>query len=175
MTAPLHLDPLPVEWAAHKIDEYTFASQYGPLVSDTDDDSDHPDPDDSDDDDEQGSARQDRQASSPVDNHYQTRGRDAEPADALDEEKVKRTMRKRRKQLDEINFQRLCITLAVRYRNGVHASHDALNFLGKEQPFITAWQWIHAKLRYASNCLERSSWRDFRSDYKGQLVFPAIL
>ena len=110
MTAPLHLDHLPVEWAAHKIDEYTFASQYGPLVSDTDDDSDHPDPDDSDDDDEQGSARQDRQASSPVDNHYQSRGRDAGPADALDEEKVKRTMRKRRKQLDEINCQRLCIT-----------------------------------------------------------------
>ena len=165
-TARLPLDPLPADWAAHGIKNHDFAFEHEPLASDTDDESDYPGSDYIDSDDDHNVARREpRREPRPAHGHDQ--GRNGGLLGEADIEKVEQAMRKRRKQMDEINFLRLCITLAVRYRNGAHESHDALEFLDQQQHFVTAWQWMNDKLRYAAGCLERPEWRNFRGNYKG--------
>lgn len=77
-------------------------------------------------------------------------------------------LRKRRKQMDAINFQRLCITLAVRYRNGASHSGKALSFLD-DAYFNVPWSWLQSKMRYAAGCLERPTWTNVKHDYKGMI------
>lgn len=74
---------------------------------------------------------------------------------------------RRRKKIDAINFQRIIIILAIRYRNGPWNSQAALGFLDHDY-FREAWFDIQASCRLAAAELELPAWERFRTDYKSE-------